>query len=80
MGDFFDPETRIIINVLEMCNITAKLELIDLRGEKNDTTELQRAVKNPSNCYPMMIHKRCKIIGQIDAMLNYLKNTYPTVD
>lgn len=82
IGDYLNPQTQILIYILDFCNCQPKIELIDLRSEKVDEQSRVKtsSIVNPTDSYPLLIHKRMKIVGQIDAMMNYLKNVFPIID
>ena len=77
-GDYFNPDTRTILNILMYSGITPKLIFIDTLQDSTDRKKYKQQ-ENPADALPMVVHGKFKIISNIQYILKYLENTFPSV-
>ena len=76
-GDYFNADTRTILTVLMYCRIEPKLTIVNTLQIADEERKSFKINENPSDCYPMLLHGKFKIISNIESILNYLQNAFP---
>ena len=71
-GDYFTPETRTIVAILQMCSIKFEFHSVDqFKGEHKKEEYL---AMNPTGSIPTLTEGRFLILGGYLVFLNYLAN------
>jgi hypothetical protein len=79
-GDYFNSDTRSILNILMHCGITPKLIIVDTLGDLNSAERRHyRSHENPADALPMVVHGPYKIMSNMEHTLRYFENTFPHV-
>ena len=79
-GDYFNADTRSIINILECCGIPYVLKLIDTLDTESTARKSFKKNENPADCLPMIVHGKFKIMSNMEHIMKYFKNTYPKIN
>ena len=82
-GDYFNAETRSVLNILEISGLKPKLVAIDTTKDKNGKVSASRESYakdiNVADAIPMLYHDGSKIMSDMEHILKYLKGKFPEV-
>lgn len=82
-GDYFNADTRSILNILEISGVKPKLIAVDTVKDKNGNISSARAAyakeKNVADALPMVVHGGFKIMSDMEHILKYFEGTFSEV-
>ena len=72
-GDYFSQDTRALLAICEMASADIDFRQIDTLKKQNFTSPY--IDQNPNGTIPMLTHGQTKVIGDGEAIFNYLINS-----
>ena len=76
-GDYFSQDTRALLAVCEIANADVEFVQVDTLAKQNLTSPF--IDMNPNGTIPMLTHGHTKVIGDGEAIFNYLVNSCDSV-
>lgn len=72
-GDYFNSDTRTVVTLLSLGDISYELKTVDMLQGKHK--ELEYLNVNPVGSVPLIVDQDAKVLGNTPVLVNYLCNT-----